>query len=75
MNLGKKILTGNLKQTVWMPRDISPSQFAKIKTILSSNNSRCMKKSTIPNAAAAIVEWSNISRFLEINLAVKIKHN
>lgn len=57
-----------------MPRDISPIQFSKIKTILRSNNSRC-KKSAIPNAAAVSVEWYNISRFLEINLAAYIKHN
>lgn len=56
-------------------QDISLIQFAKMKTVVSSNNSRCKKKSTVPYATSASAEWYNISIFLEINLAVYIKHN
>lgn len=58
-----------------MPRDISPIQFEKKKTIISSNNSRCKKKSIILYDTAASAEWCNVSGFFEINLAVYIKRN
>ena len=63
------------KIDVQMSRGISLTQFARMKTIINSNNSRWKKKSTVSYTTAASAEWYNSSGFPAINLAVYIKHN